>query len=198
MRKKEVKKSREPAYSVEKQLLENLVHLQKVHTNLAEKFEKLSKQIGDLLVLFEVAARSFAKQPSIQLGTISDKDKEFLEKIDKLLEQNKVIAKGLTLMEERIRERVFGGMGSPSPSGIMESQEEMMEATSIRPMNLPYPSPQVIAQSMQPMPMPQMQQLPSSQQAQQAQQVSPQHREEKEESEEPQGPSPSPRPLPKF
>ena len=52
-----------------------------------------------------MSARSFAKQPQIQ---ITEKDKEFLEKIDKLLEQNKTIAKGLTLMEQKMRERLYG------------------------------------------------------------------------------------------
>ncbi len=32
-------------------------------------------------------------------------DKDFLEKIDKLLEQNKIIAKGLTIIEDRLSER---------------------------------------------------------------------------------------------
>ena len=32
-------------------------------------------------------------------------DQEFLDKLDRVLDQNKVIAKGLTLMEERIRDK---------------------------------------------------------------------------------------------
>ena len=91
--------------TIDKTIIENLIELQKIHVNLAEKFDKLSKQVSDLLTLFEMTARSFATNPNIQS---SEKDKEFLEKIDKLLEQNKTIAKGLTLMEERVRERVYG------------------------------------------------------------------------------------------
>ncbi len=91
---------------VERKLVENLVELQKVHTHLAEKFDKLTEQIANLLGLFETAAKSFATQPSMQ--QFNEKDKEFLEKIDKLLEQNKTIAKGLVLMEDRIRDRVSG------------------------------------------------------------------------------------------
>lgn len=96
------KRSRE---NLEDQLAHSLVELQKVHVNLAEKFDKLSHQIENLLALFEVAARNFAKQPHMQ-GT--EKDKEFLDKIDKLLDQNKVLAKGLSLMEEKMRERLYG------------------------------------------------------------------------------------------
>lgn len=90
---------------LEEKIIENLVSLQKAHLNLAEKFDKLSDQITILLSLFEMAARSFAENP---VNQISDKDKEFLEKVDKLLEQNKTIAKGLTLMDERIRDRLYG------------------------------------------------------------------------------------------
>lgn len=90
---------------LQKQVMENLIELQKVHTSLAERFDKLSFQLTSLLNLFEMAARSFAEHPANQ---VAEKDKEFLEKVDKLLEQNKVIAKGLTLMEERIRERMYG------------------------------------------------------------------------------------------
>src|SRR3990167_7177989 len=85
--------------------MENLVELQKVHTNLAEKFDKLADQISQLLSLFEMAARSFGEHPANQ---VAEKDKEFLEKVDKLLEQNKTIAKGLTIVEERMRERMYG------------------------------------------------------------------------------------------
>ncbi len=95
---------------LEQVLVHNLVELQKVHANLAEKFDKLSSQLSDLLALFELAARSFAQQPGMK---VNEKDKEFLEKVDKLLEQNKTIAKGLTLMEERTRERVYGNRPAP-------------------------------------------------------------------------------------
>ncbi|MEK6850053.1 MAG: hypothetical protein AABX85_00590 [Nanoarchaeota archaeon] len=90
---------------LQEKLIENLVELQKVHTGMAEKFDKLSNQIVNLLTLFEMAARSFAEHPANQ-GT--EKDKEFLDKINKLLDQNKTIAKGLTLMEDRLRERLYG------------------------------------------------------------------------------------------
>jgi len=91
---------------IEKALIQNLIELQKIHTDLALKFDKLSKEISSILALFEMTARSFAK--SMPVGEI-EKDKDFLEKIDKLLEQNKTLAKGLMLMEDRLKERVYGG-----------------------------------------------------------------------------------------
>ena len=100
----------EKEFNIERELIRNLVELQKVHTDLAEKFDKLSREISQLLALFETAARSFAK--STPLGE-HEKDRDFLDKIDRLLEQNKVLAKGLTLMEERLRERMY----SPQQAG---------------------------------------------------------------------------------
>lgn len=104
---------------INEKLLQNLVELQKVHANLAEKFDSLSRQISQLLNLFENTARTFASNP---INQVSEKDKAFLEKVDKLLEQNKTIAKGLTLMEERIRERAH----QPSAQQI-QSQSPMEE-----------------------------------------------------------------------
>src|SRR3989344_196224 len=89
-KKGEHKEKHEPHHreSIEEQTLHSLVELQKVHLHLAEKFDKLTVQIENLLALFELAARNFAKQPSMQN---TEKDKEFLDKIDKLLDQNKII-----------------------------------------------------------------------------------------------------------
>jgi hypothetical protein len=99
------KKSPKRRESIETKLIENIIELQKVHTNLAEKFDKLSNEISNLLALFELTAKNFAKQaPAGEF----EKDKTFLEKIDKLLDQNKTIAKGLTLMEDKLRQRVYG------------------------------------------------------------------------------------------
>jgi hypothetical protein len=91
--------------TINQKLVQNFIELQKINVDMAEKFDNLTHQISELLALFEMAARNFAKHPAV---SASEKDKEFLDKIDKLLEQNKVIAKGLTLMEDRIKEKVYG------------------------------------------------------------------------------------------
>jgi len=93
--------------SIEKAMLENFVNLQKVLTNLAVKFDSLSEQISKLLQLFEISAKTFVEKQTPEFGE-KKTDKDFLEKLDKLLEQNKVLAKGLTLMEEKLRERLYG------------------------------------------------------------------------------------------
>ncbi len=114
--------------TLEDQTLHSLIELQKVHVNLAEKFDKLTQQIQNLLALFELAARNFAKQPHMQS---TERDKEFLDKIDRLLDQNKVLAKGLTLMEEKMRERLYGpgarpqfrGQSGISPQAPQQNEE---------------------------------------------------------------------------
>ncbi len=102
------------AENLNKILVENFVSLQKAVTNLAGRFDDLSIQISKLLQLFEISAKSFSEKLATTMPEI-EKDKEFLGKLNTLLDQNKVIAKGLTLMEERIRERLYG-QPPPSPA----------------------------------------------------------------------------------
>ncbi len=104
MAKKSVgKKTKAPSNKdIEISLIENSVKLQKVLANMAFKFDSLSDQIAKLLELFEIAAKSFVKKEEENVGT----DSGLLIKIDTLLEQNKTLAKGLALMEEKIRHRI--------------------------------------------------------------------------------------------
>ncbi|MEA3329304.1 MAG: hypothetical protein U9Q06_01015 [Nanoarchaeota archaeon] len=85
---------------VEKLLLENFLTLQQVLANLTTEFKGLSAEISKLLTLFESSAKAVVEKQGTQIGK---EDKAFLEKLDKLIDQNKIIAKGLTLMEERMR-----------------------------------------------------------------------------------------------
>ena len=88
---------------LEQALLNNFVNLQKVLTNLSIKFEDLSNNISKILQLFEISAKSFAEKYASGGG--GESDKEFLKKLDALLDQNKTIAKGIMLMEEKVRQR---------------------------------------------------------------------------------------------
>lgn len=118
---------------IEDKLVENLVSLQKVHIDLAEKFDKLSKEISSLLALFEIAARSFSKHPATK---VAETDKEFLEKIDKLLEQNKTIAKGLALMEDQMRKKMYRQAAPTEEAEVKEApaEEYAPSIKSSRPM----------------------------------------------------------------
>lgn len=95
---------------IEQMLIDNFTTLQKVLTNLSIKFDELSNNISKLLQLFEISAKSFAEKYSdkkqVELTNKPQQlDTEYLKKLDSLLDQNKTIAKGIMLMEERIRNR---------------------------------------------------------------------------------------------
>lgn len=99
------KSSSKPKVSVEKVqiemqpiLVENFVALQEVMVNLSTKFETLNTKITELLELFEGSAKAMAKK-DFNLG--GEKEDEILEKLNGLQEQNKLIARGLTLVHEK-------------------------------------------------------------------------------------------------
>ena len=96
--------------NVNQLMVENLVSLQKAMIDMTIKLDSLTNQMSKLLNLFEVSAKSFMERQ----GGITKEDQEFLEKLDKLLDQNKTIAKGLTLMEERVREKTTGPASLPA------------------------------------------------------------------------------------
>ncbi len=127
------KSKQETKTDLNRALLENLIALQKINVDLTDKFDKLASEIGQLLALFETAARNFAKNAPI--GEY-EKDKDFLEKIDKLLDQNKVLAKGLTLMEERLRERMYGPQPQArpqlAPQASQSFSQQMQPSMSIK------------------------------------------------------------------
>jgi hypothetical protein len=98
---------------LEQALIDNFINLQKVLTNLSLKFDELSNNMSKLLQLFEISAKSFAEKVSDE--TYDKGDKDLLGKLDSLLDQNKTIAKGIMLMEERIRQK-----SSPQPSSQIQ------------------------------------------------------------------------------
>ena len=83
-------------------LTENFIALQKVIVDLSLKFEGLTKQMSSLLNLFEESAKSIARGE--MAGGLGE-NKEVLDKIDNLFEQNKVIAKGVTLIHDATKLR---------------------------------------------------------------------------------------------
>src|SRR3989338_1521800 len=88
--------------------------------------------MSDLLALFELSAQTFAKQLD---PSIVQKDAEFAEKIDQILEQNKIIAKSISLIEERIRPQAAQ---SPNPQ---QTQQQMPQTQQRIPAQNP-PVPQ--------------------------------------------------------
>jgi len=105
--------------TIPQSLIDNFVGLQKVQTNLSEKLDALTKQISELLRLFETTAKSFAENPAV---LTADRDKEFLNKINSLLEQDKAIAKGVVYIEERVDDIEKNLTGKPLPQEPHKTQ----------------------------------------------------------------------------
>lgn len=82
----------------EKILVENFVILQKVLTQLSEKTDKLTTQISKLLEIFENSAEALARRDFKSEQT--EETGKILQGIKELSEQNKIIARGLTLVHE--------------------------------------------------------------------------------------------------
>jgi len=117
---------------LEHALIDNFTNLQKVLTNLSVRFEDLSSKISKLLELFEISAKSFAEKYSSG-GSQSEIDKDFLRKLDSLLDQNKTIAKGIMLMEERVKNRGVPHMQSHP----MQDREDPRFRGMFKPRSLP-------------------------------------------------------------
>ena len=112
--------------SLEKALIENTIILQKVTTNLAIKFDNLSQKITKLLELFELSAKTLAeKEFNIEQG--DSNNQKIVEKMDSILEQNKVIARGLSLLHEK-----------PMPGTPILSQNQQQNQTQTQPIEPRY------------------------------------------------------------
>jgi chromosome segregation ATPase len=95
-----IKKDEVIEEGINNKLIENFVSLQRIMTNLAVKLEDLSSQISKLLELFEISAKAIADK-DFSLGDNNKINNQLSEKLDNLLEQNKIIAKGITLLHEK-------------------------------------------------------------------------------------------------
>jgi hypothetical protein len=92
-------------------LVENFVSLQKVLANLSEKFDLLTSRLNEMITLFEESAETVVRGEILSIEK-DNQTKNILNKMERLFEQNKVIAKGLTLMNESI----FGSNAEGSDS----------------------------------------------------------------------------------
>lgn len=101
-------------------LVENFVSLQKVMTHMSEKFDHLSRQISELLKLFEDSAKVIVKS-EMEKKKEDHSDKQLLDTMISILDQNKVIAKGLTLIYESM----------DNNSGVSSMKSSNMESTGL-------------------------------------------------------------------
>ena len=137
MVKKKVTKRKTPSKkkpTTENILVQNSVNMQKVMIKLIERFERLSDKIDELLELFEDSAKILVKK-EIESGRTENMSDEFLEKINKLIDQNKVIAKGLTLIHEHKSDNFQKESFAPSP--YIEDKDFIPKRSEIPPFKKP-------------------------------------------------------------
>lgn len=116
-----------------KLLIENFISLQRAMTQMAGKFDHLSNNMEKLLGLFETSAKTFIdKKPS---NMLTKEDKEFSDRINSLLEQNKTIAKTLLIVQQDIRDL---NQSTPPQQIQMPTQQPMpMPMTQRQRMPMP-------------------------------------------------------------
>ena len=115
--------------STEKILVQNFVSLQKVMTNLVVKFDSLSTQISKLLDLFEISAKALAEKDVDS----TKENKKIFEGINELKNQNKIIARGLTLLHEpqgEENEELPKQPGFPAPTSQSINLNEYQQSIS--------------------------------------------------------------------
>jgi len=116
-KKESAKKKRMNKAEIEQALVDNFISLQKVLTHLSIKFDEQANKMDKLLELFEISAKSFSEKYAegySETTSINSGDAEFLKKLDSLLDQNKTIAKGIMMMEERIKNRNNSPFSQPA------------------------------------------------------------------------------------
>lgn len=124
----------------EKVLVENFTALQKVMVDLAEKFTNLSTQMSKLLGLFETSAKTLVEKGF-------EDNKEMVQKLDALLDQNKTLAKGIALLHEAEEEIQEDISQTPIPpqrpmpiSNIRRPPQQVPQLPKMPPQQPPIPS----------------------------------------------------------
>ena len=140
--KKSVKKPRvstqKVAIEMQPVLVNNFVALQKVMVSLASKLDDVSMKMQKLLDLFELSAKTLAKKDFKLAGETSP---EVLKKLGELSEQNKVIAKGLTMIPEAPATMPMPApvpqpvpIPTPTPTKTPAPKEQYKKSTPFKPL----------------------------------------------------------------
>lgn len=91
-------------------LIQSSIALQKAVTILAVNLEKFTKETGKLLEFMSDSAKSFEAEEKSR-GTVAGTaiSGELVKKLDMLIDQNKMVVKGLVLLENYLKERIESG-----------------------------------------------------------------------------------------
>lgn len=133
-------------HEIDKRLIDNFVTLQKVIVNMSLKMDGLTNQLSKLLDLFEISAKSLA-QKEFEIFGDNKETKEIREKIDNLFEQNKLIARGITLMNDKIgQEKMMPSQPQPKPMVRQIPPPQMSKPMEHRPLPMPPQMPRKLPQ----------------------------------------------------
>lgn len=127
--KRKTSKKSEQDQKIERVLVENFTSLQNVMTDLSIKINDLTDKLNNLLDIFEQSAETIARRDFKAEQKTHDTDK-ILEGIKNLSEQNKIIAKGLTLIHENPKTQEL--------EEIPNTTKPLPE----KPLNQPFPKPE--------------------------------------------------------
>lgn len=108
------KKSTNTTNSTDKTVHENFVIIQRVMTELAEKLDNLTSQISGLLNIFETSAQTLAKKSP-------ENNQDIIQRLDKVIDQNKILAQGISLLHEEEPEE--------KPNSMPQSSQQSMPKT---------------------------------------------------------------------
>lgn len=117
---------------LEKAVMENFVSLQRVLVNLSGELGELNKKLTGLLGVFETSAKALV-QKDFDVGEKSNQ--ELKAKVNEILEQNKLIARGVTLMSNAPQQNYSQPTYLPQqvPQVIIQSPQAMPPQAPVAP-----------------------------------------------------------------
>lgn len=141
------KKKKMTAAQREEMLIENFVGLQRAMINLSMKFENLSDNISKLLNVFEVSARDYMVNKG---RTSPEVDKDLLNRVNMLIDQNKNIMGAIRSLEDKTKkqEPMKTPMAPVTPAAPMSSSTipTGMQPSQYTP-SIPQAKPKTIVQT---------------------------------------------------
>jgi hypothetical protein len=118
---------------LDKLVVSNFVELQKVLVNMSAKIENLTSKLSRLLDLFEMSAKTLSEK-DLDILKPNEHSKEVEKKVDSLMEQNKIIAKGLAMIYEGGTYQAHsGGEYQQSSGGTYQPSQQEISDSSLQP-----------------------------------------------------------------
>lgn len=99
-------------------LIENSIALQKKLIELVEAINETNSKLNNVLDLIENASKEIVKKEKERAKTKREGESELANKLDELIKQNKIIARGLILLEKYVKEKIDKVGEEKSESGF--------------------------------------------------------------------------------